>query len=108
MLIDYNRVLPWPFRFSHECTVPALGITAQCFDLVQKFGQKQFEEDVENEFQTVGVLLAENGFVAILAKLPVAPVTTTKGDGITGEKSAHNSGYWLIIGSKEEMHVIGE
>ena len=40
----------------------------------------------------VGILLAGNGFVAILEKLPVAPVTTIKGDRISGQKSAHDSG----------------
>jgi hypothetical protein len=35
-------------------------------------------------------------------------VTTVKGDGITGEKSPHHRGYWMISASKEKMHVIGE
>jgi hypothetical protein len=35
----------------------------------------------------------------------VAPVTTVKGDRITGEKSAHDSGYWMIAGFKQKIHV---
>ena len=58
--------------------------------------------------QKVGILLAENGFVAILEKLPMAPVTTIKGERISGEKSAHDSGDWLITGLQEKMHVIGQ
>lgn len=64
--------------------------------------------DVANQFQKVGVLLAENGFVAILEKLPVAPMTTVKGDRIPCQKLAHDSGDWLMPGSKEKMHVIGK
>jgi hypothetical protein len=64
--------------------------------------------DVSNQFQKIRIFLAEDGLVPILEKLPMAPVTTVKGDGITGEKSPHNSGDWMISGSKQKMHVIGE
>ena len=64
--------------------------------------------DVSNQFQKIRIFLAEDRFVPILEKLPVAPVTTVKGDGITGEKSPHNGGDWMIPGSKEKMDMIGE
>ena len=52
--------------------------------------------------------MAENGFVAILEKLPMAPVTTIKGERISGEKSAHDRGDWPITGLQEKVHVIGK
>jgi hypothetical protein len=64
--------------------------------------------DVPNQFQKVGIFLAEYGFVPILEKLPVPPVTTVKRNRIPGEKFSHDRGDWLFPGSKEKMHVIGE
>ncbi len=62
--------------------------------------------DISNQFQQIRIFLAEDGLVPVLEKVSVAPVPAVKGDGITGEKSPHHSGDWMIPGSKEKMDMI--
>jgi hypothetical protein len=64
--------------------------------------------DISNQFQQIGIFLTEDGLVPVLEKLPVPPVPTIKGDGITGEKPPHHISDWMISGSKEKMDMIGK
>jgi hypothetical protein len=64
--------------------------------------------DIPNQFHKIRIFLAEYGFVPILEKLPVAPVAAVKGDSITREKSAHDTGYGMIAGLQKKMDMIAE
>lgn len=64
--------------------------------------------NVSNEFQEIGIFLAEDRLVAVLEKMAMPPVTQIKGDCIAGQKPAHQSGDRSSSGSQEEMKVIGE
>ena len=62
--------------------------------------------EVSNQLQQIRIFLAEDGLVPVLEKRPVPPVTTVKGDGITGQKPSHHSSNWMISGPKEKMDMI--
>jgi len=46
--------------------------------------------DVTHQFQKIGVLLTENGFVAVPEEMAVSLMPSVKGYGISGKESPHD------------------
>jgi hypothetical protein len=64
--------------------------------------------DIANQFLQVGILLADDGFVAILKQMAITDMATIEIDHISGEESPHAGGQGVLFGLAEEMEVIGE
>jgi hypothetical protein len=64
--------------------------------------------NVSDEFQKIGILLAQDRLVPVLEKMPVPTVTQIEADRIPGQKPAHQSSDWSSPCSQEEVKVIGE
>ena len=62
--------------------------------------------DVAHQLQQIGILLAEDGFITVLEKMPVAPVTAVEARRITGEQPLHNNRYRHIPGSEQQVKVV--
>ena len=63
--------------------------------------------NVSNKLQKIRLILAQNGFVAILEKMPPTPVTFVEGNCITGQQPAHHIGNGNRAGLEEKMKMIG-
>jgi hypothetical protein len=48
--------------------------------------------DVTHEFSEIGVLLADNGLVAILEQVAIPLVPPIEVDGMAGEQASHEAG----------------
>jgi hypothetical protein len=52
-------------------------------------GPKRIQMDVANQFEEIGVLLAQDRFISVLKKVPGTLVASVVIDCIPGEKSLH-------------------
>jgi hypothetical protein len=50
-------------------------ILAQAIIILNKSGAQRIEMDIPYQFKQIGVLLAQNGFIAVLKKVPATPVS---------------------------------
>jgi len=58
-------------------------------EVINHIGSERIQVNIAHKFFKVGVFLADNGFIPVLKKLPMTPVTVVKADRISGQKSAH-------------------
>ena len=63
--------------------------------------------DIGHQLLQISVLLAENGFVPVLKKVPVAAVSAVEAYRIAGQKAAHDRGDRTASGAQKQMGVIG-
>lgn len=59
--------------------------------------------DIAHHLQQVGILLAQDGFITVLEKMPVTPVATVEAHRITGEQPLHDNRYRHIPGSEQQV-----
>lgn len=64
--------------------------------------------NVPNQFQQIGIFLAQNGLIAILKKMSPAVVTSVVADHITGQQSSHQFSDRRIARSKQEVGMVIE
>src|SRR4030042_1608543 len=64
--------------------------------------------DVARELQQVGVILADDGLVAVLEEVPVAAMAAIEVDHITGEELSHAGGEGLLDCPHQEMEMVGQ
>ena len=63
--------------------------------------------DIPDQFLEIDILLADDGFIAVLKKLAVAFVPLIEADGIAGQQSSHKGGEATSTGPQEEVGVVG-
>jgi len=64
--------------------------------------------DIPNQFFEVGILLTNDGFVAILKELAFTVVPPVKGNGISGEQPSHQCRDWMFPCPKKKMGMVRE
>src|SRR5439155_20217763 len=64
------------------------------------------EVNVSNQLEKVRFFLANNGFVAILEKVPDAAASKVKIHGVAGQQSLHGMGKFAHAGHQQEMQVV--
>ena len=64
--------------------------------------------NVTHQFQQIGILLAKDGFVAVLKQMAMAVMPPIVGNGITGQQTPHHSGNRSVARFKQEMEMIGD
>ncbi len=69
-------------------------------------GPQRIEMDVAHQFEQVGILLADDRFVAVLKKVPRALMAAIEIEGIAGEKSAHEGGQPRGAGAEQQVNVV--
>jgi hypothetical protein len=62
--------------------------------------------DVANQLQQIGILLAENGFITVLEKMPATLVPTVEAHRIPGEQALHDNRYRYIPGAQQQMEMV--
>ena len=63
--------------------------------------------DISDKFQKVWVFLTQNGFIPVLKKLSVPPVSMIELDGISGEQSSHDMRQRCGTTAKQQVGVVG-
>lgn len=64
--------------------------------------------DVAHQFEEIDFLFADNRFVSILKKMPMAAMALIVGDGMPSEQAAHVSGKAVRTAAEKDMGVIVE
>jgi hypothetical protein len=62
--------------------------------------------DVAHQLQQIGILLAEDGFITVLEKMPAAPVSPVEAHRIPGEQPLHDSRYRHIPGPQQKVEMV--
>jgi hypothetical protein len=64
--------------------------------------------NVSDQFQEIGILLTQNGFVTILEEMAISAVPPVKGNGISGQKPPHKCSQGNLTGLQQQVEVTGE
>jgi hypothetical protein len=62
--------------------------------------------DVAHQLQQIGILLAEDGFITVLEKMPAAPVPPVEAHRIPGEQPLHYRRYRHIPGPQQQVEMV--
>ncbi len=62
--------------------------------------------DISCQFQEIGIVLTDDGFISVLEKMATSFVPQVKSDHIPGEKLLHAPGNGLAASSSQEMKMI--
>lgn len=82
------------------------GIAVQFFYGLYHFGTHGIEMDVPDQGQKIVVLIAEDGFVAVLEEMAGAAIAAIKIQGVPGEEFSHDCGDARFSALKKEVNVI--
>jgi hypothetical protein len=72
--------------------VAAVSVTTQLIEVPYKARSDRVEVNVEHQCQEVNILLAQDGFKAVLEKVAVPAVGLIVPQGITGQETPHDRG----------------
>ena len=62
--------------------------------------------DITDQLQEIGLVFANDRFVAILKEMPISPVAAVEGDGIAGHETSHGPAQMNIFASEQEMKMV--
>src|SRR3989339_866049 len=68
---------------------------------------QRIEMDVADQFEEIGVLLADDRFVTVLEEVARALVAEVEIDGIAGQEPAHEEGQTGPARTEQQMNVVG-
>jgi len=63
--------------------------------------------DIADQLQQIGLFLAENGFVAVLEKMPASFMTAVEAHHISGQQATHDRTHRNIAGPDQKVEMIG-
>lgn len=81
-------------------------VAIQLSQVLHETGTQGIEVDVADQFQKIRLLFTDDGLIAVLKEMPDTAMAEVKGNGMTGEEAAHESGKLCPIGAEQEMQVI--
>ena len=61
---------------------------------------------VPNQFQEVGVLIADDGLISVLEEMAAAVVAKVEDDGVTGEQAPHHVSQLSLVWAEKEMCMV--
>jgi hypothetical protein len=64
--------------------------------------------DVANQLQKIGILLAQDRFIAVLEEVACPVISSIEAAGISAQNPPHKLGDGGITGSKQKMKMIGQ
>jgi len=99
-------VHPGAFSFVHHGAVAAPGIAVQLFYGHYHFGAQGIEVDIPDQSQKIVVLIAEDGFVAVLEEMAGAAMATIEIEGVPSKEFSHDSGDACLAALEKEVDVI--
>jgi len=102
------RILPGSLNSRHQDGVPAERVLSQIVHALHEAGPDRVLVDVADRFEEVGILLAEDGFEAVLEKVAVSTVGAVKPEGIAGEQAPHDGGDGDCTASEQQVEVVGD
>jgi hypothetical protein len=88
--------------------MPAPGENRQGLKVVDHSGPYWVQMDIPHQLQKIGIMVTDNGLVAILEKVSGAIVAQIEHHGVTGQKSPHDLGQRPLPRSQKEVKVVVE
>lgn len=70
----------------------APGISVEGIHVLNDSGPQRVQVDIPQQFQQIGIPVADDGFIAILKQVADPVVAQVKGNGITSQQAAHKMG----------------
>jgi hypothetical protein len=71
-------------------------------------GPQRVQVNMAGQFKQVGILLGEDGFLAVVKEVPDPPVPAVERPGIPAEQPLQDSGDGGGAGSQQEVEVVGD
>jgi hypothetical protein len=81
-------------------------IRLQCRQIVNDPGPQRVEVDIGHQLPEISVFFAEDRFVAVLKKMPVAAVPAVEAHRIAGQKPAHDRRDRAAPGAQKQVGTI--
>jgi hypothetical protein len=82
-------------------------VAIKFIELRYQLGTQRIQMDIRDQFQKVGVLLAENGLVPVLKQVAASPVPAVETHGVSRQKPLHNGCNGSQPGAHKQMEMIG-
>lgn len=89
--INIINVLPRLIAFSHQNAMAAPREVIQLLEVFRQTGSQWIQVDIPDQFLEIRLFLTQNGFVAILKKLPVTLVFSIEPARVSRKKAAHEN-----------------
>lgn len=83
------------------------GILVELVHVLNHRGAQGIEVDVAHQLKQVGIVLAGQGFVAVLKKVSGALMATVEADGMAGQQPTHENAQIGAFGAQQEMGMVG-
>jgi hypothetical protein len=84
--------LPEAVDSTHDRAMTGPWVSIKCLEISYQSGAQRIKVKVAYEFQKVGILFHDNGFVPILEEVAMPVMPPIEGPGVSGEKRAHDPG----------------
>jgi len=86
--------------------MPAVLVSFQLVQVAYQSSSQRIEVQIAYEFEKIGVFFTDDGLVAILKQVPVAPMATVEGPRISGQERSHGSSKRPSVGTNQEVKVL--
>ena len=108
MAQHFIDILPELFGFAHNDAVAAKGISTKGIHILDQFGSHGIQMNVAHQLQEIAVLLAEDGFIAILKEMPAAAIAAVVASGVAGQQATHYRSDGNAAGAQQKLKMVGD
>jgi hypothetical protein len=88
--------------------MPAVSVTVQMSYIGNNACAQRVEMDIPDQFQQVGIFLADNGLESVLKKGAMTKVSAIEADDVSGQQPVHEFRKALCACAQEKMCVVGQ
>jgi len=100
--------MPWLRPVAEDGRMPTPWVTLKSIQTVDLPRSQWIEMDVTHEFLEVGILLADDGLVAVLKQVPDPSMPMIEGDGVPSQKPPHEGWEPARTAPEEEVRMVRE
>ena len=84
------------------------GIALKCLEVRYQSGPQRVQMDVSNEFEEVGLILADDRFEAPLKEMTGPAVSAVEAPPVTGQQRPHQVAERPSAGAYQKMGMVGD
>src|SRR5512139_542104 len=100
------HILPGSLLLAHDRAMPTVWVAVQSRKVRDDSRPQRIQVKVTNQLLEVCVLLANDGFVAVLEKMAVASVPAVEADHIAGQQPSHHRSDGNLVGAHKKVGVV--
>ncbi len=83
------------------------GVAVESGEIRYQTGPQRIKVDVADQFEEIGILLADDRFVPVLKKLARPMMLPVEIEGVAGKESAHEGSQTGLPGQEQQVHMVG-